>query len=83
MLILKPYPQQNYHKYQGFINKIQGYLIVIIIIIVIVLFNKLTKNNQYEKLSDKPTIMKRSSSVKSYHFQNHKSGHHTVLQKLN
>jgi len=35
--------------------------------------------NHYEKLSEYPIILKRSSSVEFYHFSNHRSRHHTVL----
>jgi len=67
---------------EGSNNKIQGCLIVIFIISASVLFNKLTKDNQYERLSEDPIILKRSSDVESYHFPNHRSHPHTVLQKI-
>jgi hypothetical protein len=40
------------------------------------------RQNQHEKISKDPVILKKSSSVESNHFQNHRSCCHTILQKI-
>ena len=40
------------------------------------------RRNQYEKVSEDPSISKKSSSVEFYHFPNQISRYHIMLQKI-